>query len=490
MHVVLIGARSEAIEALLADGHTVSLLYEGGEHRRVDPYRDRLAHACAVDSYLVVESLWSALHHVGALGPAGPVGGAGGSDDGGAAGPGDGGLDGGRGGPQGGGGAAGPHGPVDAVVSVQEHGMVPAALLGRLLGARAIDPQVALRCRDKALQKAAWRAAGIPTADWAVIPDTGRGSVARAAAAAGVAAPYVVKPTAGAATIGVATADGPAELDALAAELVAESETRRRLLVEHRVPGEEWHLDGLVRDGALAALLVSRYLVPLIETKRGRPAATVSLPPADHPDLYREAAELTGRALAALGHRDGVFHFEVFGGPGGFTAGELAARPGGHMIGALAERVLGIDLWAAAVRAVTGDRPGRGGGPADSAGSAGSVGSADSGSSGGSAGRVVGFTDIPTVAGAVNRLGREHVERIPGVVDVEIKIRPGEVMPAMAANSGIRIGTALVEAATEQDCRDALLRIADLAAELNSEPDSPRKQPPPRPRTSPDDKEE
>ncbi|MFE2345405.1 hypothetical protein [Kitasatospora cineracea] len=462
MRVVLIGARSEAIEALLADGHTVSLLYEGGEHRRVDPYRDRLAHACAVDSYLVVESLWSALHHVGALGPAGPDG------------------DGDR-----------ADGAVDAVVSVQEHGMVPAALLGRLLGARAIDPQVALRCRDKALQKAAWRAAGIPTADWAVVPDAGRGSVARAAAAAGVAAPYVVKPTAGAATIGVAAADGPAELDALAAELVAQSETRRRLLVEHRVPGEEWHLDGLVRDGALAALLVSRYLVPLIETKRGRPAATVSLPPADHPALYREAAELTGRALAALGHRDGVFHFEVFGGPGGFTAGELAARPGGHMIGALAERVLGIDLWAAAVRAVTGERPDRGGGPADPGGLP---------ESGGSAGRVVGFTDIPTLAGAVNRLGREHVERIPGVVDVEIKIKPGEVMPAMDANSGIRIGTALVEAATEQDCRDALLRIADLAAELNSAPEpgsgpdsgpgSPQKQPPPQLRTSPDHKEE
>ncbi|MDR3036319.1 MAG: hypothetical protein LBV78_25035, partial [Kitasatospora sp.] len=112
------------------------------------------------------------------------------------------------------------------------------------------------------------------------------------------------------------------------------------------------------------------------------------------------------------------------------------------------------------------------------------------GSSGGSGGRVVGFTDIPTLAGAVNRLGREHVERIPGVVDVEIKIRPGEVMPAMDANSGIRIGTALVEAATEQDCRDALLRIADLAAELNSAPGPDSGPGSPQPRTSPDDNKE
>ncbi|WP_329561380.1 hypothetical protein [Kitasatospora sp. NBC_01266] len=410
MHVVLIGARPEAARALLDGGHRVTLLYEGTEHARLPALRARLAHACAVDSYLVVESLWSALHHVGAL------------------------ADG-----------------VDAVVSVQEHGMVPAALLGRLLGARALAPELALRCRDKALQKAAWRAAGVPTADWLVLPDAGAEAepVSRTVARAGVTAPYVVKPTAGAATIGVAAAaDGPA-LDRLAAELIADSQTRRRLLVESRVPGDEWHADGLVRDGALEALLVSRYRTPLIETKQGHPSSTVSLLPRRHPEVYREVADLTRRALAALGHGDGVFHFEFFGAPGAFTAGELAARPGGHYIGALVQRVLGVDIWAAAARILLGE-------PVPVAAGAGQ--------------RVVGFTDIPTVAGRPNRLTREEVESIPGVVELEIKIPPGEVMPDMSANSGIRIGTALVEAATEQDCLAALDQVTETALKANQAP--------------------
>ncbi|MFE0463837.1 hypothetical protein ACFW1A_31740 [Kitasatospora sp. NPDC058965] len=406
MHVVLIGARTEAVQALLDGGHRVTLLYEGGEHARVAALRDRLAHACAVDSYLVVESLWSALHQVGAL-------------------------------------AEG----VDAVVSVQENGMVPAALLGRQLGARALDPELALRCRDKAVQKAAWRAAGVPTADWLLLPDAGAGPepVSAAVARAGLTAPYVVKPTAGAATIGVALApDGPA-LDALVTDLIADAPERRRLLVESWVAGPEWHADGLVRDGRPTALLLSRYRSPLIETKQGTPTATVALLPDQHPELYREVTALTDRALAALGHTDGVFHFELFGGPGEFTAGELAARPGGHFIGSLTRRVLGIDVWAAAVHLLLGEPV-----PAGPAGT-----------------EVVGFTDIPTVAGQPNRLTRAQVERIPGVVELEIKIQPGAPMPDMRANSGIRIGTALVAAPTEQDCLAALDQVVDTALKVN-----------------------
>src|ERR1700744_4805126 len=132
MHVVLLGARPESVQALLDRGHGITLLYEGTEHARVRPFRDVLRHSCAVDSYLVIESLWSALHHVGAIA-----------------------------------------GGIDAVVSIQEHGIVPAAILGRMLGAKTLDPGIALRCRDKALQKKAWRASGVPAADWLVIPDCG-----------------------------------------------------------------------------------------------------------------------------------------------------------------------------------------------------------------------------------------------------------------------------------------------------------------------------
>src|SRR4051794_14307748 len=116
MHVVLLGTKQAAMQALAAGGHRVTLLYEPWEEFRVAAHRPNAAHWCAVDSHASVESLWSALEHVGAL-------------------------------------ARG----VDAIVSTGEVGVVAAGVLGRLLGARAIDPSVALRCRDKGVQKAAWR---------------------------------------------------------------------------------------------------------------------------------------------------------------------------------------------------------------------------------------------------------------------------------------------------------------------------------------------
>ena len=49
--------------------------------------------------------------------------------------------------------------------------VVGAAVLGAQLGAIALDPAVALACRDKALQKAKWQQAGVPTARFAVLPE-------------------------------------------------------------------------------------------------------------------------------------------------------------------------------------------------------------------------------------------------------------------------------------------------------------------------------
>src|SRR2546429_7541135 len=156
MHVVLLGARAEAVDALCAKGHETTILYEDWESR-VEVVRDRVARCCAVESHMAVESCLSALHHLGVAAR------------------------------------------VDAVSALGELTVVSAAIMGRMLGARALDPEVALRCRDKAVQKAAWTAAGVPTASWVVVPD----ARARASAveglveAAGLGPALIVKPTAG-----------------------------------------------------------------------------------------------------------------------------------------------------------------------------------------------------------------------------------------------------------------------------------------------------
>ncbi|MGE3289662.1 MAG: acetyl-CoA carboxylase biotin carboxylase subunit family protein, partial [Pseudonocardia sp.] len=303
MHVLHIGARPEALRALHRGGHEITVLYEAGDGRRMDRtpgLRALATRACAVDSYRVVESLWSAVHHLAPL-------------------------------PK-----------VDAVLTTHEYAVVPAAVLGAQLGAIAADPEMALACRDKAVQKRRWQAAGIRTARHLVLTDalTDATRVAELLAGAGLEFPVIVKPVAAGGGISVSVARTADEVVAAAGA----DDDLRRILVEEFVDAPEWHVDGVVRDGAIEAMMVSQYGEPLLCTKAGRPMRSISYPPAGHPELYAEAAEITGRALAALGVATSVFHFELFGGPGAFVANELACRPGGSMLGRVAEKTIGVDL--------------------------------------------------------------------------------------------------------------------------------------------------
>lgn len=405
--VVLLGTSRRVMVPLLAAGHRVTALYEPWEASRVAPLRDQLVRSCAVDSHLSVESLMSALHHVGALAER-----------------------------------------IDAVVSTGELGVVSAAILGRWLGARALDPDAALRCRDKAVQKAAWRRAGVPTAPFVVIPDAIFDDIAAATRAAGVRSPFVVKPIAGYGTRSVAIANDEAELVALVGRVAGQDPAMRRLLIEHRVDGDEWHFDGVVRAGVLHTLHVARYVRPLIETKRGQQVASIAPSPRANPVLHDAAGAFTRGALGALGLDTAVFHFEVFAAPGSldFVAGELAARPAGNFIGDYVKRGIGVDLWAAATQLFTGDEIARVQGHDDC---------------------VRGATDLPASSGRPNRVREDDVLAIPGVVEVALHVAPGARMRDMRESSAINIGHALVEGRSEEACAATIARVADLVRQIN-----------------------
>src|SRR3954451_20495619 len=98
MHVLLVGPRAQTVRALRADGHETTLLYETGHRSRASVLAGQVARSCAVDTYAKVESLWSAVHHLA------------------------------------------PPNPVDAVVTTHEAAVMPAAILGALIGARGIGP--------------------------------------------------------------------------------------------------------------------------------------------------------------------------------------------------------------------------------------------------------------------------------------------------------------------------------------------------------------
>jgi biotin carboxylase len=409
VHVVILGARAETITALLSSGHRITVLYENNERNRarIAPYHDRLHGACVVDSYFKVESLWSALHHTGAA-------------------------------------ATG----VDAVVPLFEDAVVPAAVLGELLDAKSIKPATALRCRDKSTQKLAWRAAGVPAAKHVVATGWPR-NLAVLAAEAGLSAPFVVKPTAGFGTMQTVAVADPGELDPTAARLAEDHPELARLLIEERNPGDEWIIDGMVRGGRIRWVMLTRFCTPMIACSVARPVRLLTLSPVANAREYAYATSFAQRAVDALELSDSTFHLEVFGEPGAFVAGELAARPGGGMLPATMRRVLGVDVWACAAQVVTGDEPVAAVAPRTAT--------------------VFGYCGLPITPGAINRVAESDLGSLPGVVEVEMNIATGVRMPTGRAHSGVQVAGVLVEGPDEGKCLAALDGAVQLVREINGD---------------------
>ncbi|MFF2807139.1 acetyl-CoA carboxylase biotin carboxylase subunit family protein [Streptomyces sp. NPDC058000] len=230
-----------------------------------------------------------------------------------------------------------------AVAPSQELRMVAASVLGALGGTRALPLATALALRDKALQKHLIRTAGIPTARSVVAESPVEVPLAP------FAFPVVVKALNGHGSLGAERLRSPAH---------ARTWTYRPgddgpWQVEEFVPGPEIHLDGAVRGGVVTALAASRYLGNVLDTHHGAPMGSVVADPRRDPDLYRHGRSLATRALAALGHDDGVFHLEAFEQPdGSLVFGECAGRVAGGRIDEVVRRKFGVDLhaqWAAAL---------------------------------------------------------------------------------------------------------------------------------------------
>ena len=403
MHVVLVGPRVELVRGLRADGHEITVLYEAGHRERLAELASQVDRACAVDSYTKVESMWSAIRHLA------------------------------------------PMNPVDAVVTTTEWAVVPTAVLGQLIGARSIPSEQALNCRDKAVQKGLWKEAGIPTAAFYLERDGIRSLAAAEAcmARSGLRFPVVIKPPAEGASKFVAVAN---DLDELL-EAALRIDDGGRALLEQFVPGAEWHFDGVVDDGELYAFMVSRYSEPLLCTKYGKPIRSITLTPALNKELYAEAAEFSRRALRALGLRRGVFHLETFGQRGAFTASELACRPGGGILGMMTERVIGVDLYEASARVVTGDPIPR-------------LRGEDT--------LTHGWTILPTSPGRLNTVDPEEIMKVPGVNTVIMKLKPGSEMRDMAVASTTGVGCAAVSGNSPEECQRAIDEVVALVEEIHA----------------------
>ncbi|HEX4788911.1 MAG TPA: ATP-grasp domain-containing protein [Actinospica sp.] len=326
-------------------------------------------------------------------------------------------------------------GDFESVQSLRESTVVNASVLGAIRGVHAepgLDAAVALR--DKHVQKAAIRAAGIRTADSRVVE---RFELLRADPPE---FPFVVKPIAGSGTKATFAVRSQPELDQ-AAKAVGEVGDVGPWLVEEFIEGVELHVDGIVRDRKLHFCAVSRYLQNVIEIKDGGVVGSVALTAPEEAALCARVRDLAARALTALGLREGVFHLEVFDRGTELVFGECAGRIGGGMIKDCVQRAYGVDLLEEWARSVLGLLPNPVPAPAA---------------------EVFGWIHLQAPAGRVlSAPSAADLEAEPGCVLAEVGLKEGTDAPDPAAASSVKAGRLMVAGADSAGVAERVLELAD-----------------------------
>lgn len=410
MHIVTLGSKKELMTSALRLANHITILYEAWEEFRVAPFRESVTHWCAVESYLSIETLLAGLYHTGAIKKT-----------------------------------------INAIVPVGETGVVPAAILGKLIGARALPIDVAMRCRDKALQKDAWIKAGIPTARFIVIQDVlvQKEKIAIMIKEANLTGPFVLKPLSLYGSRKIHIAADINQVINISEAMVRADPKMRCLLIEQFTSGKEWHLDGVLWQGEIHSLSISNYLQPIIENRNGKCLASITYRPQANLNLYQSGYEFSKKALLSLGLKDCVFHLEAFTQNDNyqFIAGELAARPAGAYAGPVLSHMLNFDIWDAHLKICLGIMP--------------SISNKESNYS-------WGYTALACVPGEINRLRVEDFSDIPEVVEANIFHPYGEIMPDMRENSSVAIGFALLRCENETACRNTILQVQERVLRIHS----------------------
>ncbi len=245
----------------------------------------------------------------------------------------------------------------DRVHTGDEYALVTVAALGKVLGAPvAVDPDTAVRFRDKWLQKKVLAEAGVAVARSRLIEDVHHLDPATVEEFDRA----VLKPIAGAGTKNTSVVEGRAGLIAKCAEYRRAGMPQRTFVLEEFVAGDEWIADGVVFDGELRFLSVSTYGEPCLSTvDLNRPLQVEVFDPTADAAAYELARSVVEPALRALGLRRGTFHMELFHQPdtGRLVFGECAARTGGLLQPELVEAKFGVDLAVAALRCAAGTDP-------------------------------------------------------------------------------------------------------------------------------------
>jgi hypothetical protein len=243
----------------------------------------------------------------------------------------------------------------EAVQTTWEFSVVTAAALGRVLGCRSIDATTALRFRDKSLQKARLRSAGVPVTRTVVVEDIYDVSDVplefdRA----------VLKPIAGGGTTSTSVVRERKDLEDASRVCREQKEVKRTFLLEEFVDGDEWMAEGVAFGGEVLFFGLGAYTQPCLDAITGQvPISLRRLDQVHDADAYESTEPVVRKAIAALGLRDGVFHMELFRErlTGKIVFSECAARRGGALTQEQVLAKFNVDLGEAALLCAIGRRP-------------------------------------------------------------------------------------------------------------------------------------
>jgi biotin carboxylase len=291
--------------------------------------------------------------------------------------------------------------PVAGVTTSSEYFVAMAARVAARLGLPGPDAAAVEQCRDKRRQRLALQAGGVPVPAFEAV-----GSVAAAVAAAtDIGLPVVCKPADGTGSRGVRWCPDVGAVAGHARRLLASRRDERGapalpwLLVEEYVDGPEFSVETLAGEvmGETA-----KHVGPLphfVETGHDFPARG---------DGVADVAGVAAKAVRVLGLDWGAAHTEVRVGPSGPVVMEVNARLAGGQIPVLVRLATGIDLIQAVVDRASGRRT--------------MLPPPDSGHAS------IRFLVAPAAGRLLGIRGQATASRTPGVVDLAVTSRPGDVV--------------------------------------------------------------
>jgi len=220
-------------------------------------------------------------------------------------------------------------GPFQAIIPTDDATVTLAARLAQTLGLPHNSPEAADATRNKFVMRQRLAQAGLPS-PWFRLFSTADDPTA---ASQEVPYPCVLKPTCLSGSRGVIRANDPAHFVAAFAVIQGLLATvgSREILVEAYIPGREFALEGLLRQGQMTVLAIFDKPDPL---EGPYFEETIYVTPSREPAPIQAAiASCVAGATQALGLREGALHGEVRVNAQGAWLVEVAARSIGGLCG-------------------------------------------------------------------------------------------------------------------------------------------------------------